>query len=149
MSLNNTMFKKLVCVMCSALFLLSLGSVAFAENIVDLSNYSDEELIELQGRITQEMVDRKIVKSAILPQGRYEVGVDIPTGKYTVSLTKESTSSEAVFLYKDNSSTTIGNLVDSGYLYFEDSLVLKMEEGNILSTSAELLMTIFTGIQFE
>lgn len=95
------------------------------------------------------MVDRKIVKSAILPQGRYEVGVDIPTGKYTVSLTKESTSSKAVFLYKDNSSTTIGNLVDSGYLYFEDSLVLKMEEGNILSTSAELLMTIFTGIQFE
>ena len=60
------------------------SSIIFASEI-DLSGYSDEDLISLLQSVQQEIVDRKIEKSATLEIGRYIGGSDIPAGSYTLS----------------------------------------------------------------
>lgn len=57
------------------------------EEVIDFSAYSDDEIAELLKEINQEVVDRRLEKSAKLEPGVYTVGVDIPAGSYTYSVT--------------------------------------------------------------
>lgn len=49
---------------------------------VDLSVFSDDELVALGQRIYAEIVERKIEKTAHLSAGEYIGGTDIPVGTY-------------------------------------------------------------------
>ena len=73
--------KKIVALLLA--LLLCLGSFpAFAA--VDLSAYTQEELLALRDSINQELLKRGIEKEVTVPNGMYIVGVDIPAGTYTL-----------------------------------------------------------------
>lgn len=58
-------------------------STCFAYAVdLDLSGYTDEQIIELNGLINQELVNRKIGIRAKIDPGAYLVGKDIPVGTY-------------------------------------------------------------------
>lgn len=63
------------------------ADAADEEEVIDLSVYSDDEIAELLKQINQEVVDRRLEKTAKLEPGVYTVGVDIPAGSYTYSVT--------------------------------------------------------------
>lgn len=74
--------KKIVSVI---LALLLLCGVAYAITI-DLSEYSDDELIELETAIQAEKIERGMGKTAKVFAGVYTIGVDIPAGTYAVGV---------------------------------------------------------------
>lgn len=59
--------------------------VPAAEIDIDLSVYTDDEIVALLHLVNQEVADRKIEKSAKLPKGEYKIGRDIPAGNYYLS----------------------------------------------------------------
>lgn len=66
------------------LFVLITGCIGFgeSESKFTISSLSDEELIELYKQINEEIVNRKIEKTAHLKPGVYFGVDDIPAGEY-------------------------------------------------------------------
>lgn len=115
---------------------------------IDLSKYSDEELIEIRQLINQEMINRKIVKSAKLPVGRYTVGVDIPVGKYVIEMqNKNMTSGPIIKVYKDIS---LEDIDFSNWLHStEETMIVDLKDGNVLETDEAIIISTYNGITFE
>lgn len=72
--------KKLICVL---LIIISMFSVAFADGM-DLSLYTFNELMELRDQCQLMMMQRDELKEVTIPQGVYIVGIDIPSGIWTI-----------------------------------------------------------------
>ena len=69
------------------MMIVLVGVLAFSTSNaagIDLAQYSDEELIEIYKQVNQEIVDRKMEKTAHLKGGVYVAGVDVPVGEYLV-----------------------------------------------------------------
>ena len=71
------------------LAVLVMGGCVFADENgrsggVDLSQYSDEEVVNLLNQVQTELVNRQIEKTATLEKGTYTVGKDIPAGEYVL-----------------------------------------------------------------
>lgn len=108
---------------------LCLGSFpAFAD--VDLSAYTQEELLALRDSINQELLKRGIEKEVEVPPGIYVVGEDIPAGTYTItthatswfcSLNVSNKSGKKVFYGSFNNGEKIGKLV------LEDGFTVEIE----------------------
>ena len=98
------------------LLLTILLSTAFAESV--FSNMTDEELIQAQQDLNEEIMKRGLLKKVKIPSGVYEVGVDIPAGKYVLS------AADKVSIYGDL--PTI-HVFDSkyGYLNRNDASIRK------------------------
>ena len=148
------MKKRIVYSLVLALAILSIS--AFAESI-DLSQYNDNELIDLHSRIQQEMADRKIEKSAILQEGRYTVGKDLPSGTYMVSMKYEKDSWwGSIYIYTDESENskklfdeTVFASDEPGDGKNEGVWKITLEEGNVLACTYPINLTIFSGVQFQ
>lgn len=67
--------------LCCLLVCLLLVSAALAD-APDISGLSNDEIVELLGKVNEELVSRGINKTAKLPQGAYIGGKDLPAGKY-------------------------------------------------------------------
>lgn len=52
--------------------------------VIDLSGYGDEQLVDLLRQVQAEIVTRNIEKTAQLSAGTYVFGQDIPVGKYVL-----------------------------------------------------------------
>ena len=59
---------------------LVAGTVGVSEEIIDMSRFSDAEIVALLDQVQTELVNRKIEKTAVLRSGRYVGGKDIPAG---------------------------------------------------------------------
>lgn len=74
-----------------SLFLIAITALtvtfASAESI-DLSSLTYDELIALSTKITMEIMSRPDFKTVKVPPGAYEVGKDIPAGKWTITATE-------------------------------------------------------------
>ena len=123
---------------------------AFAVEI-DFSNYTDEEMLEIEQLVAQELSERNIQKHATMIEGIYTVGEDIPAGKYTFSLEdKGSSVMPSIWVYKDDGKHTVGNTVSSKL--FEDvgdSKIIPLEDGNVIYLDCTVRVTPFKGITFE
>lgn len=117
---------------------------------IDLSKYSDDEISELFSLLQQEMIDRKIVKQAKVPSGKYIIGKDIPAGKYVFTKVDISKGC-SIWIYNDDSSTTLGNTVGSEYIGYDkdEEYIAYLKDGNLLSLDGAFYMKVFTGIVFE
>lgn len=73
---------KKLCALILALILFS--SAALAESI-DLSGMSFDELLDLQARVNDALWAADGWKHVKIPAGYYEVGVEIPAGRWTIS----------------------------------------------------------------
>ena len=132
------------------LFVLITGCIGLSESesIFTISSLSDEELIELYSQINEEIVNRKIEKTAKLLAGTYEIGKDIPAGDYMIVVdnTEQSYASFLVIrdprVYKyDHNGVPAGQKAQF-YLTFTD--------GEIVEVYAPFELTIKgRGITFE
>lgn len=66
--------------------ILILATVPALAEDIDLSTLSFDELLQLQQRINDEIVSRPEWKETIVPAGIWTVGVDIPSGSYSISV---------------------------------------------------------------
>lgn len=112
----------------------------------DLSQYTDEEILALYNLVSQEIVSRRIDKSAKIPGGSFIVGSDIPAGKYTVERIGSSWTGPTLKVYANASKNL--ELIDE-YLSDGESYILDLEDGNLFETSSDVLLTVFTGITFQ
>lgn len=136
-------------IICLILAIATVFSITVAQAVeLDLSVYSDAELKEIFELLNEEMLSRKIVKSATIPVGRYTVGVDIPSGKYVIEMAdKCKRSGPIVSIYVDN---TLSKKTFSEWLEGpEDTMIMELNEGNVLETDETIIISTFVGITFE
>lgn len=74
--------RKLIVLLTTCIIALTIVSVS-AESI-DLSSYSNSDLLALYERIGYELAERDVYKSAEVHGGYYVAGSDIPNGRYTL-----------------------------------------------------------------
>ena len=79
--------KKIYALILAAVILLAIPTVAFATSgklDIDLSKLSYDELVELKDQINLAIWQSKEWQEVEVPQGIWEVGKDIPEGKWTI-----------------------------------------------------------------
>lgn len=74
--------KKVITICITFLLILTLAPAAFAD--VDLSGMSFEELVALKDQINLAIWNSADWQEVEVPQGVWEVGADIPAGKWTI-----------------------------------------------------------------
>ena len=74
--------KKVITICITFALVLALIPVAFAE--WDLSDLTFDDLIALRAQTQREMMERGEYEEVEVPQGLYEVGPEIPAGKWTI-----------------------------------------------------------------
>lgn len=150
--------KKFFAILVSMVVLASNATVM--ADVPDISGLTDEEIIELNSLVNQAIVDRNINKSAELLRGRYLVGKDIPAGSYTVYCKYDKDSWWAEFdQYADETEEETISVhrvfgpeeedIDKGILAIEDTWHVTLFEGNVISVSEPMTLTIYNGVVFQ
>ncbi len=88
-------FYRFVCLLVACLLLVT---VAIAD-VPDISGLTDDEIVELLGKVNEELVTRGIVKSAELPAGKYTGGKDLPVGSYIITCKTDENHHGIVWVY--------------------------------------------------
>ena len=127
---------------------LLLAGCALAEE-VDLGALTDEALLALLGRVQQEVVDRRIAKSAVLHEGKYTVGVDIPVGAYNIDVDFHGSMWMDIYIYdetgKEQENFTVFASYDDGKGHFYANL----KNGYTLRCTSDITLTVYTGLVFQ
>ena len=138
--------KKLVAVVVLIALMISLLGVSHAESI-DLSAFSDDEIVELMSRIQDELIKRHIPKTANLSKGSYLVGREIPAGTYIYTCLREDDRwNGLISVYTDSTKQTE---VLSASVPKDKTTIIYLEEGNILYSDENFSLTITGGIVFQ
>lgn len=114
--------KKIIVIVMLAAFLFT---TAFASTDIDLSGMSLNELIELKNKINLAMWETKEWQEVKVPQGVYQVGVDIPAGVWTINATKGNLAQINISMTLDEKGTNVDKHDDDYHAVFvtaEDSM---------------------------
>lgn len=124
-------------------------------DIPDISGLTDEEFVELYNQMNQALVDRNIRKSAVLHEGTYLVGKDIPSGSYELYCNFAEDNWWADYSIKDAN----GNEVSEGTVFAESNSMastkseatwfITLEDGWTLKVTYDMTLTISTGVVFQ
>ncbi len=132
---------------------LSFVSVgAISEEILDLSQYSDEQILAISKQVQTEMVNRKLEGTATLEAGMYEGGKDVPAGRYILICKTDSEHHGIVWL--SSAEDDLKNEYPSKlYEYVgtddEKNFSIGIEEGGILNVPFPAQLQIYPGVVFE
>lgn len=147
--------KKLAASILLVCFTVIFLSVSYAEK-VDLSNYSNDEILELLLQVQQEVVDRKIAKTATLTAGSYTVGKDLPSGSYILYCKYDGGWWADIYVYGDGGN---GKEKFNGTVFAEDNATasvkgegswkIVLEDGDLFKCTSEVTLTVATGIVFQ
>ena len=145
--------KKRVVSLIAAMMIFG-GSLTASADVPDISNLTDEEMVELLSNVNSAIVERGIEKSTELIAGKYTVGPDVPPGSYIISCTLE-----------DRDWTTIKIFDAAGELIFCENLAedeagyrnmkghgewkVTLEEGDTINLMHKATLTISPGVIFE
>ena len=139
-------FCRLLCVL-----LVSLLIIPFAlADKVDLSSFSDDEIVELMKQVNQELVDRRINKTAKMAPGTYTGGKDIPVGKYIFTCTATGNDWGNMFVYNDQGKQVEWQVVaapEKGQN--PETSFITLEKDYTLKCSTPFTLTIMAGAVFE
>lgn len=114
--------KKLISCLCVFALVLTLAPAAFAE--WDLSGLSFDELVALKDQINLAIWNSAEWQEVTVPQGVYQVGADIPAGKWTI----RPVSGKASIIKTGVSTKDGGASVKADYsenIYAPDSIMYK------------------------
>ena len=145
-------FRKSVCV-CMVVVCLILGAVgAVSEELIDMSSYSDDEIVSLLAQLQAELVSRGIEKTASLRTGKYVGGKDIPAGAYILTCKTDSDHYGIVWLSAPDDD--LENDYPSKLYEFvgrdsEESFYIEIEEGGILEVPFAVELQISAGVLFK
>lgn len=135
-------------------------TVAYATAaLVDLNGYSDDEIVTLLAQVQNEVINRRIERTATLSAGSYIVGDDIPAGKYiyAVIVNKDVVKYNDGFNYGIVYARSIEDADDEypSKLYEnvdnteEFSHYLSLEDGDILRSPVPFTLTVSGGLMFK
>lgn len=147
--------KRFIAILLSALLLSSCGLAAAAS--IDLAALSDDEIIALSQRMQEEFVNRKIEKTATLPDGSYTIGKDIPAGTYILKGIHEGTWWTSIYLYTAQEMLKEEDIrkAEKDITLFDSSgekayrLVVADGDVLIVSGKGKVTLTISSGVVFE
>lgn len=118
--------------------------------IIDLSGYGDEELVQLLAQVQQEIMARNIEKTASLPAGMYVFGRDVPTGKYLLKKDSEEKSGLVQLAAADDPEDQYPSKLYTFVGREEEwETYITGEEGDVLKMDFPCELTISAGIQFR
>ena len=139
-------FRRLLCVL-----LVSLLIIPFAlADKVDLSSMSDDEIVELMKQVNQEIVDRRINKTAKMAPGTYTGGKDIPVGKYIFTCTATGNDWGNMFVYNKEGKQVEWEVVSAPEQGQEpQTSFITLEKDYTLKCSTPFTLTIMAGAVFE
>lgn len=151
------MMKKIAAIVAAAALICT---TAMAE--INLSGMSYEELIALQAQVTRQIMLTDKWQEVRVPAGVYQVGVEIPAGKWTIrpidgdtAMIKVGTKLDAGgkdFDYHDLlSHEQITSPKDGYYKYNKiETVTLELQEGQyIIIDSAPVIFTPYAGPSFN
>lgn len=138
--------KKLV----SILVLVFLVVSSAAAEDINLSSLSFDQLVQLQSRITMEIMQRNEWQEVTVPAGIYEVGKDIPAGTWSLEMADKGMCEVLLYPNKAQSEQEFGfslfDVVLSELLEKTTVGKLDMQNGNILQLSGNVIFRPFTGM---
>lgn len=127
-----------------------IGSIALAE--IDLSGMTYEELVELKDRINKAMWECEEWEEVTVPQGVWEIGVDIPEGHWTIK--PESGSMAYVIIGDFRTGSTVDGSKSSvtvaakDWEYYNSSYMQEadviLESGRFVEVSPDAGKAVFT-----
>lgn len=105
---------------------------------MNLAVLTDEELIALREKIEEEVLARKLGKSAAIQRGEYVIGRDIPAGMYQVIGNIKGTT----FLVHDKRSRLRYNMV----CYKKEGIgKVTLNDGDVLWINEPVRLIVYTG----
>lgn len=147
------MSKTLRSLVCVVVFCLVFSSVCYAEtSTIDISSFTDDEILALSTQIQQEMVTRCMAKTASLQSGQYTGGKDIPVGAYTLYCKTDANHHGIVWVSaaKDDLDNDYpSKLYEHVSFDTEETYYIEIEEGGILNVPFPVELQISTGILFK
>ena len=137
--------KKLMVILLLVCLVLPITVLADV-SLPDLTEYTTEDLVALKTLIAQEMLERGIEKQATIPIGKYTIGVDIPAGTYSVKPVKSGFDFK---IYPNANKTGAFDSIYYEYVRSTESIgKIELLEGQILEIDANVILTVYTGINF-
>ena len=139
-------------ILCLALLALTLLSGPASAEEPDLSRMSDDEIVSLMNRVTDEMARRGIPKTAKLPQGAYIAGTDLPRGRYVYTCLAKGDDWGSVTVYADKGagSQLLWDVVTAPKEGEDpETIYITLNEGDQLKSGVPFSLTIMPGVLFQ
>lgn len=117
------------------LILILVSSATQAEMIIDVDQYSTEELIRIKEIVESEINNRTESPIEVILPGKYVAGIDISTGTYNlIGLMDESPdgSSSQILWAENNERTKVADYIGSEFLVSSEKLCVSLTKGMIL-----------------
>lgn len=139
-------------VLAGLLVLLAVvGTVQAETEGMDVSGLTDDALVSLMELVNEELVKRGIEKTAVLAQGAYLVGIDIPAGKYLFTSLARGDDWGNVTIYAEggDGKQLLWNVVsapEEGEA--AETIFMTLHDGDQLSSQVPFSLTIQTAIRF-
>ncbi len=118
--------------------------------VMDLSGYEDETLVDLLKQVQAEIVARGIEKTAAIRTGTYVFGQDIPVGRYTLKKSQEGQSGKIAFAAADDPENSYPSKMYE-FITEEEAFeaYITAEEGDVLTVEFPCDLTISAGVTFQ
>lgn len=127
--------KRTLCIILAFVLFITLAPAAFAE--WDLSGMSFDELVALKDQVQRAIWDSADWQEVTVPQGVWQVGADIPAGKWTIVCGgKNYTDIEIADSLKDNGTKAAFPPKASAMIYNTSSIVY--DEGDLKEWTVDL-----------
>ena len=117
-------------IICLCLIICLFSAISFAE---DLSSMTYDDLIEMNRKITAEIIKRPEWKEVTVPAGVYVIGKDIPAGEYSIECVDRSSIIEVNRIGKK--SYVFYNLISQGEVIGK----ITLEEEHTISLSGTVI----------
>ena len=149
--MKSACMKRIVVCILAVGFLITTSSITLAESI-DMSQYTDNEIITLLEQVQGEIASRGIEKTATIEAGQYVGGKDIPVGSYVLICKTDSDHHGIVWLSaKDDNlkENYPSKLYEHISFDKEETFYIVVEEGGILNVPFTAQLRISGGVMFK
>ncbi len=141
-------FRRFLCLLLVSLLIVP----AALADVPDIASLSDDEIIELLGKVNQEVVSRGLSKTAKLPQGTYNAGKDVPAGRYVFTCRATGSEWGNVTIYSEGGKgkqLLWEVMVAPNEGEEPESIYITLNEGDQLKSGVPFSLTIMSGIVFQ
>lgn len=127
--------------------MLAVTATSFAAG-VNLKKMTDDEIVQLLKDVQNELVKRKIEKSAKMPAGKYIVGRDFPAGCYMLKINAKGDDWGNLTVKGDKGS---GSLKEWEVVSADnpETFFFTLEKDDELACAVPFILTISAGVKFE
>lgn len=144
----SVFYRRFVCCLLACLLLIP----AALADIPDLATLTDDEIVELLGKVNDELVSRGLAKSADLPAGKYVGGKDLPAGSYIITCKTDDSHHGIVWVSAaadDLTNQYPSILYEHVSFSSEEQFRVTIEDGGILNLPFAATLTISSGLFFK